>query len=413
MTDAPMAAPRRRAAFIFVFFTILLDMLALGLVIPVMPRLVLSFVEGNQVVATDIYGIFATVWALMQFLFSPLQGALSDRYGRRPLILASNFGLGLDYILMALAPNLVILFIGRMISGIAAASITTSNAYIADVTPEEQRAAKFGLMGVAFGVGFIVGPALGGLLGSIDMRLPFWFAAVLSLLNGCYGLFVLPESLPPERRAKFEWRRANPIGALRLLRSHRELFGLSAAGFLNSLGHVVLSTITVLYMTFRYGWDERMIGITMALIGLCTMIVQGLLIGRFVALFGERAALFAGLVFGMAGFVTFGVAQTGYWFWAGIPLLALWGLANAAFIAMMTRRVLPTEQGRLQGANASLFGIANLIGPAIFTTIYARAISPEHGLDLPGAPFLLTAVILGMSFLVALAVVRPRAHAGS
>lgn len=413
MTDAPIAGPRRRAAFIFVFFTILLDMLALGLVIPVLPQLVLSFVNGNPVIAADVYGIFATVWALMQFLFSPVQGALSDRFGRRPVILASNFGLGFDYILMALAPNLVILFIGRVISGIAAGSISTANAYIADVTPPEERAAKFGLMGVAFGFGFIVGPALGGVLGSIDVRLPFWVAGGLSLLNACYGYFVLPESLPPERRAAFNWRRANPIGALKLLRSHRGLFGISVVGFLNSLGHVVLSTVTVLYMTFRYGWDERMIGITMALIGFCTMIVQGFVIRKFVALFGERTALFAGLVFGIAGFVTFGLAPTGYWFWAGIPLLALWGLSSAAALALMSRRVAPTEQGQLQGANSSLFGISNMIGPAIFTTAYARAISPDHGFDLPGAPFLLTAVILGVALVVGIGVTRSRAHAGS
>jgi DHA1 family tetracycline resistance protein-like MFS transporter len=409
MTDAPIAEPRRRAAFIFVFFTILLDMLALGIVIPVLPQLVLSFVDGDHVIAADVYGIFATVWALMQFLCSPVQGALSDRFGRRPVILASNFGLGFDYMLMALAPNLVILFIGRMISGMAAASISTANAYITDVTPPEQRAAKFGLMGVAFGVGFIIGPALGGVLGSIDMRLPFWVAGGLSVLNGCYGLFVLPESLPPDRRATFSWRRANPIGALKLLRSHRELFGMSAVSFLNSLGHVVLPSVTVLYMTFRYGWNERMIGITLAIIGGCTMVVQGFLIQKFVQQFGERAALYTGLVFGMAGFAGFGLAPTGYWFWAAIPALSMWGLAGAAILALMSRRVSPTEQGQLQGANASLIGIANMIGPAIFTTVYARAISPEHSFNLPGAPFLVATAILGLALIVGIWVTRARA----
>jgi DHA1 family tetracycline resistance protein-like MFS transporter len=412
MTGAPLAEPRRRAAFIFVFFTILLDMLALGIVIPVLPQLVLSFVDGDHVIAADVYGIFATVWALMQFLCSPVQGALSDRFGRRPVILASNFGLGFDYMLMALAPNLVILFIGRMISGMAAASISTANAYITDVTPPEQRAAKFGLMGVAFGVGFIIGPALGGVLGSIDMRLPFWVAGGLSVLNGCYGLFVLPESLPPDRRATFSWRRANPIGALKLLRSHRELFGMSAVSFLNSLGHVVLPSVTVLYMTFRYGWNERMIGITLAIIGGCTMVVQGFLIQKFVQQFGERAALYTGLVFGMAGFAGFGLAPTGYWFWAAIPALSMWGLAGAAILALMSRRVSPTEQGQLQGANASLIGIANMIGPAIFTTVYARAINPEHSFNLPGAPFLVAAAILGLALIVGVFVNRNARQTG-
>ncbi|MGZ5827652.1 MAG: MFS transporter, partial [Xanthobacteraceae bacterium] len=221
-SETQLSPAPRHAAFIFVFITVLLDMLALGIIIPVLPHLVLSFVGGDHVRAADIYGVFATVWALMQFFFSPLQGAISDRFGRRPVILASNFGLGLDYILMAVAPTLALLFVGRVISGVAAASISTANAYIADVTPPEQRAAKFGMMGVAFGVGFIIGPALGGFLGSIETRLPFWVAAGLSLLNGCYGFFVLPESLPPERRAAFAWRKANPLGALKLLRSHHE-----------------------------------------------------------------------------------------------------------------------------------------------------------------------------------------------
>ena len=408
-TETPIAAPRRRAAFIFVFFTILLDMLALGIVIPVLPQLVLSFVNGDHVIAADVYGIFATVWALMQFLFSPVQGALSDRFGRRPVILASNFGLGFDYMLMAVAPNLIVLFIGRMISGAAAASISTANAYIADVTPPEERAAKFGLMGVAFGVGFIIGPALGGVLGSIDVRLPFWVAGGLSVLNGCYGLFVLPESLPPERRATFSWRRANPVGALKLLRSHRELFGMSVISFLNSVAHAALPTVTVLYMTFRYGWNESMIGITMAIIGGCTMVVQGFLIQKFVTRFGERAALYVGLAFGVAGFAGFGLAPTGQWFWAAIPVLALWGLAGAAILALMSRRVSATEQGQLQGANASLVGVANMIGPVIFATAYARAIGPEHGFNLPGAPFLVAAAILVIALFVGMYVTRESA----
>src|SRR5215831_15340973 len=217
----------RGAAFIFVFITVLLDMLALGIVVPVLPKLVVDFLAGDTARAAEIYGLFGTAWALMQFLISPLHGALSDRFGRRPLILISNFGLGLDYILMALAPNLWWLFVGRVISGITSASIATAYAYVADVTPPKQRAARFGLLGVAFGVGFVLGPALGGLAGGVDPRLPFWIAAVLSLANALYGLLVLPESLAPARRAPFLWRRANPLGALALLRSQRQLLGLA------------------------------------------------------------------------------------------------------------------------------------------------------------------------------------------
>src|SRR6476620_3532095 len=224
MTATPV--PLRRAAFAFIFITVLLDMLAIGIVVPVLPKLILDFVGGDAVRGADYLGLFGTAWALMQFLFSPALGALSDRFGRRPVILISNFGLGLDYILMALAPSLAWLFVGRLISGITAASISTAYAYIADVTEPEKRAARFGLLGVAFGVGFVLGPALGGIAGSVEPRLPFWIAAGLSLCNGLYGLLVLPESLPPERRAPFRWWRANPVGSLVLLRSHPQLMRL-------------------------------------------------------------------------------------------------------------------------------------------------------------------------------------------
>jgi len=217
----------RKAAFAFIFVTVLLDMLALGMVIPVLPKLIESFLAGDTARASEFVGLFSSVWALMQFLFSPVQGALSDRFGRRPVILVSNFGLGLDYVVMALAPNLMWLFAGRVISGICAASISTAFAYIADVTPPEQRSARFGMIGAAFGVGFVIGPAVGGMLGALDPRLPFWAAAGFSLLNGLYGLTVLPESLAPDKRMPLAWRRANPAGSLMLLRTHHELFGLA------------------------------------------------------------------------------------------------------------------------------------------------------------------------------------------
>jgi DHA1 family tetracycline resistance protein-like MFS transporter len=397
MTLSQSVAPRR-AAFIFVFITVLLDMLALGIVIPVLPKLVVDFLAGDTARAAEIYGVFGTVFALMQFVASPVHGALSDRFGRRPLILLSNFGLGLDYILMALAPNLWWLFVGRIISGIAAASIATSYAYIADVTPPQLRAARFGLLGVAFGVGFVFGPALGGLAGAIDPRLPFWIAVGLSLANVVYGLIVLPESLPPERRAPFSWRRANPLGSVALLRSQPQLMGLASVNFLANLAHASLPNIGVLYMMYRYGWDERTVGFTMAGVGVCAMIVQGALIGPVVGRFGERNALIAGLLFGVAGFAVFGLAATGMVFWAGIPLLALWGFASPASLGLMSRRVGASEQGQLQGANASIMGIANLLGPALFAQTLAISIA-KH--DLPGAAFLLAALILALSILIA------------
>jgi DHA1 family tetracycline resistance protein-like MFS transporter len=404
MTEPQSTTPPRRAAFIFVFITVLLDMLALGIIIPVLPKLVVDFLAGDTARAAAIYGIFGTAWALMQFLFSPLHGALSDRFGRRPVILISNFGLGLDYVLMALAPNLWWLFVGRVISGISAASIATSYAYIADVTPPELRSARFGMLGVAFGAGFVLGPALGGLAGSLDPRLPFWIAGALSLVNALYGLLVLPESLPPERRAPFAWRRGSPLGALALLRSQPQLTGLAAVSFLGNLAHASLPNIGVLYMMYRYGWDERAVGFTMAAVGVCAMIVQGALIGPAIARFGERAALIAGLAFGVAGFAVFGLAVTGLGFLAGIPLLALWGFASPAALGLMSRRVGPTEQGRLQGANASVMGIANLLGPGLFAQTLAVSIGGGAGPNtwhLPGAAFLLAALILLVAIVVA------------
>jgi MFS transporter, DHA1 family, tetracycline resistance protein len=399
---------RRQAALIFIFITVVLDMLALGMVIPVLPILVRTFLGGDTARASEVFGVFATAWSLMQFLFSPIQGALSDRFGRRPVILISNFGMGLDYIFMALAPSLAWLFVGRVISGITAANIATAFAYIADVTPPEKRAQGFGLIGAAFGVGFVLGPALGGLLGAIDPRAPFWLAASLSLANAMYGVFVLPESLPPEKRAPFAWRRANPVGSLVLLRSHPELTGLALVNFLVNVAHAVLPAITVLYMAYRYGFDERQVGLTFALVGVCSVAVQMGLIGRFVARFGERAALLTGLVFGAVGFALYGVATTGTMFLIGVPVMALWGMSGPAAQGLMTRRVSASEQGQLQGANASITGIANMVGPGLFALIFAYAIGAGRDWHLPGAPFLLAALLLALSALLAWRVTRAR-----
>jgi DHA1 family tetracycline resistance protein-like MFS transporter len=394
MTTPTTQTPPRRAAVVFIFVTVVLDILAFGVIIPVLPKLVVNFMDGNTVRAAQIYGLFGTVWALMHFFCSPVLGALSDRFGRRPVILLSNFGLGLDCILMALAPTVSWLFVGRVISGITAASIGTAGAYIADVTPPEERAASFGIIGVAFGLGFILGPALGGVLGDISPRLPFWVAAGLSLLNAMYGLFVLPESLAPERRASFAWRRANPVGSLNLLRTHQQLLGLAIANFLGNLAHAVLPSTAVLYMGYRYGWDDRAVGLTLAGVGVCSAIVQGGLIRPIVKRFGERRALLTGLLFGAAGFTIYGFAATGVAFLAGIPVMALWGLAGPSAQGLMTRHVSPSEQGRLQGANSSIMGMAELIGPGLFTLTFAAFISTQRDWRLPGAPFLLAALLL-------------------
>jgi MFS transporter, DHA1 family, tetracycline resistance protein len=398
-TIHPSVAPRQ-AALVFIFITVALDVLAMGIVIPVLPGLVAGFVGWDTVRAAEIYGVFGTIWALMQFIFSPVLGALSDRFGRRPVILLSNVGLGLDYILMALAPTLGWLFVGRLISGITSASIPAAYAYVADVTPPEKRAGSFGMVGAAFGLGFVLGPALGGILGGIDPRLPFWAAGALSLANACYGFFVLPESLPQERRALFRWAKANPVGSLTLLRSHQGLLGLSSIHFLGSLAHEVFPSVFVLYAGYRYGWDERTVGLTLASAGVFSAIVQGGLVRSFVRRFGERTTLFIGLVFGVSGFLIYGLAGSGAIFWIGIPVTSLWGLSGAATQGLMSRRVPSGEQGQLQGANGSLRGIAGLIGPGLFTFTFALFIARNEW-HLPGAPFLLAGALLVLALFVA------------
>ncbi len=407
-SNVKVGVARRKAAFVFIFATIFLDMLAMGIVIPVLPKLVVDFAGGDTQEAARIFGVFGTAWALMQFLFSPLQGMLSDSFGRRTVILLSNFGVGLDYVLMALAPTLGWLFAGRVISGIAAASISAAYAYVADVTPPEQRAARFGLLGAAFGAGFVLGPALGGLAGNISPRLPFWIAAGLSLANALYGLLILPESLPRGERTSFRWRRANPFGALALLRSHYELLGLALVNFLGNLAHAVLPSIAVLYMLYRYGFDERIVGLTLAAVGIGSIIVNGAIVGPVTKQVGERTALMIGLAFGVAGFLAFALARTGPEFWIGIPLLALWGLESPAAMALMSRRVSASEQGMLQGANASVTGIANLFGPGLFSQVFAVAIGGGHESFLAGAPFMLAALLVAAAGVLARYVTRNR-----
>ena len=404
--------PVRNGAAAFIFVTILLDMFALGLILPILPKLVESFVDNDTATAARIFGVFGTAWAAMQFVFSPILGGLSDRFGRRPVVLLSNFGLALDYVLMALAPSLAWLFVGRVISGITSASISTSFAYIADITPAERRAAVFGKVGAAFGAGFILGPALGGLLGGMDPRLPFWVAAGLSFANTLYGLLILPESLPSHRRSPFRWKSANPLGALHLLRSSRVLAGLSVMNFFAQLAHVVLPSVFVLYAAYRYGWDTATVGLTLALVGVCAMVVQGAAVGPIVRRLGERNALLLGLGCGAIGFLIFGAAPTGRLFWIGIPVMALWGVAGAATQALMTQLVTPEQQGQLQGATNSVQSVSQLVGPFLFTLTFAYFIGAQAPLKLPGAPFLLAAALLVLALLIAARTLARRDAAG-
>ena len=282
----------RRAALGFIFAAALMDILALGLIIPVLPNLVKHFARGDTAEAARYVGWFGLIFGAMQFIFSPILGALSDRFGRRPVLLISIFGLGFDYILMALAPSIGWLFLGRTLSGITAASFSTASAYVADISPPDQRAKNFGFMGAAFGVGFVIGPAAGGFLGGIDLRLPFWVAGGLALVNGLYGLFVLPESLPRAQRATFSLAKANPLGSLRLLRSHPELLGLASVVFLYFLAHQVLQSTFVLYTGYRYAWGPSMVGYNLMGVGVGNILVQAFVVGPFVKRFGGRARVF-------------------------------------------------------------------------------------------------------------------------
>ncbi|WP_458756275.1 TCR/Tet family MFS transporter [Afipia sp. TerB] len=387
----------RRAAFIFIFITILLDMLALGLILPILPKLIETFTGQDTADAARIFGLFATAWAAMQFLASPLLGALSDRYGRRPVVLLSNFGLAIDYVLMALAPSLTWLFIGRLISGLTSASIATSFAYVADITPAEQRAATFGKVGA----GFIIGPAVGGILGQVDLHLPFWVAAGLSFANAMYGLFILPESLPKERRSPFSWRKANPVGALALLRSRAGLIGLSLVNFIAQLAHVVLPSVFVLYANYRYGWGEMAVGLSLALVGVCSIVTQWFVVGPVVKRFGERTSMAIGLSFGAIGFLILGLAPTGALSLLGIPPLSLWSIANPSIQGLMTRLVDPDQQGQLQGATNSVQSIAQLLGPFLFTLTFAYFIGRDAPVAIPGAPFLLAGVLVMVALAIA------------
>jgi DHA1 family tetracycline resistance protein-like MFS transporter len=402
----------RKAAVVFIFITVMLDMLALGLIAPVLPRLVLNFLGGDASGAAKMFGIFNTVFALMQFVFSPVLGVLSDRFGRRPVILLSNLGLGLDYVVMALAPTLGWLFLGRVISGITAASITTGTAYVADVVPPEKRAGAFGMIGAAFGVGFVLGPALGGLLGNADPRLPFWVAGGLSLANALYGYFVLPESLPLEKRQPFTLRRANPVGSLTLLRSHPELFQLATIQFVGYLAHEVFN-VWVLYTIFRYGWKEGTIGFSLALVGICSVVISAGMVPAIVARLGERRTLYIGQFFGAIGMVFAGLARTSLFFFLSIPVMMLWTISSPAAQGMMTRRVSESEQGELQGAISSLASLAWIFGPGIFTFTFAFFIDQARGWNLPGAPWYLGGFLLFVAMAMATRIPRLAANPAS
>ncbi len=407
-----------RAAVTFIFVVLMLDVLSMGVVIPVLPKLIEQLSDTTQAGAVRMGGWISLTWAIAQFLVTPIQGALSDRFGRRPVLLISMTGLGLDYVLTALAPSVIWLFIARAISGATAASFSTANAYIADTTPPEKRPRAFGLMGAAFGIGFVIGPALGGVAGSFDPRLPFWVAAGLTLLNALFGFFVLPESLPPERRTKhFTFANAHFIASLRLLGSNAQLAGLGAAHFFYAVAHNVYPAVFIWFTMYRYGWTQATNGLALAATGVASIVVQAGLIGPVVKALGPRRSMIAGLTCGIAGFLIYAVGPTDVSVWIAIPIAALWGFYTPAAQTVMTQRVDSSQQGQLQGALAALMGIASIISPPLYTNVFALAIETKDavadGLPVLGAPFFVAAALLGCALIAALRATKPQPVTGN
>ena len=393
---------KRQPSIGFIFVTLLLDILGLGLIIPVLPELVKSFTGGDFGQASTTLGIMTAIFALMQFVFAPILGSLSDQYGRRPVILISLLGSGLDYLLLAFAPTLSWLFVGRVIAGITSANITAATAYIADVSPPEKRAQNFGLLGAAFGLGFTLGPALGGLLGGFGARVPFFVVAGITLLNWLYGYFVVPESLPVENRRPFDWRRANPIGSLWGLTKYPIVLGLAGTLLLTGLAQNALQSTWVLYTEYRFGWSTQAVGLSLAVVGISAMIVQGGFIRTIIPKLGERRSLIYGLIISTISFILYGLATKG-WMMYAIPFFGAFGsLAQPSAQGIISQNVGANEQGSIQGALASLNSLTGVIGPLIATNVFSYFISASAPVHIPGAAFFAGSALIFVAILVTL-----------
>jgi DHA1 family tetracycline resistance protein-like MFS transporter len=399
--------PVRKPALGFIFVTLLLDILGLGLIIPILPRLVESFAHHDVVTASRLYGALGALYALMQFVCAPIIGSLSDRFGRRKVILASLFASSIDYVILIFAPNMSWLFIGRILTGITGANYSAAMAYIADISPPEKRAANFGMVGAAFGIGFIAGPAMGGLLGEkgifgIDpLRAPFVAAGALTLLNWLYGCFVLPESLAPENRRAFSWARSNPIGALRAFRHHPAAIELAITYFLIQLAHQVFPATWVLYTEYRYGWNTFQTGLSLTVVGVMVAIVQGGLTRVVVAKVGEKKTILIGLTIATLAYIGYGSAPYGWMLYAVLCFGSLGGVTMPTIQSVISRQVGADEQGRLQGALMSLASITGILGPAILTSLFSYFIRPTAAVNLPGMPYFFSgALVLAAMFTV-------------
>ncbi len=392
----------RKPALGFIFVTLFLDILGVGLIIPILPKLIKELSGGNESAAAGVYGWLVALYSLMQFLCAPVLGSLSDRFGRRPVILGSLFGSWLDYLLQAFAPSIPWFFLGRIVAGITGANITAASAYIADVSPPEKRAANFGLIGAAFGLGFIAGPALGGLLGNLGLRVPFLVAAGLTLVNWLYGLLVLPESLPREQHRAFDWSRANPVGSLVALKRYPIVLGLTATYFLFNLAHQVFPSTWVLYVDHRYHWTSGQVGASLAVVGIMAAIVQGGLARRIVPALGERRAIVVGLINGTVFMTAYGLATKSWMIYAVIIVGSFGAIANPALQGLVSRQVPLNEQGAVQGALNSLGSLGGILGPLVATRLFSYFVHPRAPAYVPGMAFFAGSVMIFAALLLAL-----------
>ncbi len=400
----------RPPALGFIFVTLFLDILGIGLIIPILPKLVEQMQGGDISAASHVVGALGAIYALMQFVFAPVLGSLSDQYGRRPVILVSLFGSGLDYLLLAFAPSLPWFFLGRAISGLSGANITAATAYIADISPPEKRAANFGIIGAAFGLGFIAGPLLGGLLGNQNLRLPFLVASGLTLANWLYGYFVIPESLDLQHRRPFSWSRANPVGSLRSLSRNRLAFGLALSLFLLNLGQFCIHSTWVLYTGYRYGWGPRQVGFSLAVVGLTTAIVQGGLSRRIIPLLGDVRSLVVGFAVSTLSMVAYGAATQGWMIYAILPIGAFGGIGSQSTQALVSRSVGPSEQGSIQGALTSLGSMAGFIAPLLATALFGHFVRPDRPVPIPGISFFVGATLMALALALAVRTLRHHHH---
>ena len=399
---------KRPPALGFIFITLLIDVIGLGIIIPVVPKLIEELTGEGLSRASEYSGWLTFAYASAQFCCAPVVGGLSDKLGRRPVLLAALLGLGLDYVFLSFAPTLAWVFVGRVIAGITGASFTTATAYIADISTPEKRAQNFGLVGAAFGMGFIIGPAVGGLLAGFGSRVPFMAAAGLSLCNFLYGYFVLPESLPSDKRRPFEWRRANPVASLLRLRQYPAVLGLVAALVLIYLAGSATQSVWTFYTMLKFGWTERLVGISLAVVGLFSGLVQGGLVRVAIPRLGAARAIVIGLVCYTVGFVLFAFASKGWLMLAFLAPYCLGGLAGPALQGTISGQVPANEQGELQGSLTSLISATGVVGPLLMTHLFAFFTRPTAPVQFPGAPFLLGAVLTLIS--VGLAVRSLRRH---